>query len=80
VLLTPPVVALELHRLVKSGERFDPALLVPGLVGMVLSFVSGAFALRLLSRALEKGRFQYFGLYCVAFAGVVLGAHFALDR
>jgi undecaprenyl-diphosphatase len=80
VLLTPPVIGLELHRLVKQGEHFDPALLTPGLVGMVLSFLSGAVALRLLSRALEKGRFQYFGIYCLAFAGVVLGAHFVLDR
>ncbi len=84
VLLTPPVVAIELHRLVKSlakdGQHFDPALLLPGLAGMVLAFLSGALALRLLSRALEKGRFQYFGFYCLAFAGVVLGAHFVLDR
>jgi undecaprenyl-diphosphatase len=84
VLLTPPVVGLELHRLMKSlakaGQHFDPSLLAPGFVGMVLAFFSGALALRLLSRALEKGRFQWFGLYCLAFAGVVLGAHFVLDR
>jgi len=84
VLLTPPVIALELHRLVKpaSGQRFDPSLLAhlvaPGLVGMALSFLSGAVALRLLSSALEKGRFRFFGIYCIVFAGVVLAAHFVL--
>jgi undecaprenyl-diphosphatase len=78
VLLTPPVVLLELRRLVKQHAHFGPELLLPGLVGMALAFVAGAIALRLLSRALETGRFHLFGYYCFAFAAVVLACHYRL--
>jgi undecaprenyl-diphosphatase len=74
VILTPPVIVLELRRLLKS----DPdhllhysELLLPGLLGMVLSFFAGLVALRWLSSWLEKGRWQYFGYYCLALAVVV---------
>jgi undecaprenyl-diphosphatase len=79
VLLTPPVIALELHRLVKAGGRLDASLVAPGVAGMALSFVSGTLALRVLSRALEKGRFWIFGFYCLAFGTVVLVAHIVLE-
>ena len=78
VLLTPAAIALELHRLLKTGARVEPSLLLPGLVGMLLAFLSGALALRLLSSALEGGRFRLFGFYCLGFSAVVLGAHFYL--
>ena len=68
VVLTPPVIALELYRLLKawpSGKSlFD--LMLPGCVGMVFSFLAGLIALRVLSAALEKGRWMYFGFYCIA--------------
>jgi undecaprenyl-diphosphatase len=38
---------------------------------MVFSFVSGLFALWLLSRWLEEGRWRLFGYYCLAAAIVV---------
>jgi undecaprenyl-diphosphatase len=41
---------------------------------MVLSCLSGLVALRFLSAALEKGRWAYFGYYCLLAALVVLGA------
>jgi undecaprenyl-diphosphatase len=67
VALTPFAIAWELRRLVLD-ERFDgnkiPQMLAPGLTGMVLSFVAGLVALRLLSAALERGRWRYFGVYC----------------
>ncbi len=76
VVLTPPVIAKELWRLLKS--RSDIAhplhlahLLVPGLFGMVCSFVAGLLALWLLSNWLEIGRWKFFGFYCFAFALVV---------
>jgi undecaprenyl-diphosphatase len=76
VILTPPIVAIEFHRLLKlNATAVQPvhlsALLLPGLVGMVGSFVAGLLALRLLSSWLESGRWHYFGYYCVAFALVV---------
>jgi undecaprenyl-diphosphatase len=76
VVLTPPVIVLELRRLVKSEDwsRGDTIqLLGPGLVGMVLSFLAGLLALRLLSAALERGRWRYFGVYCLVAAIVLFG-------
>jgi undecaprenyl-diphosphatase len=39
--------------------------LVPAGVGMVLSFVAGLLALKFLSAVLERGRWKYFGFYCL---------------
>ena len=84
VVLTPPVIAQEAHRLVKahalSGQDSVLHLFVPGLVGMILSFISGLFALKLLSRWLEGGRWKFFGFYCLAAAaGVLLMIHFKVN-
>ncbi len=77
VVLTPPVIAKELWRLLKS--RSDVAhplhfahILLPGVFGMFCSFVAGLLALWLLSRWLETGRWKFFGVYCLVFAMVVL--------
>jgi undecaprenyl-diphosphatase len=43
---------------------------------MVCSFLAGLVALRWLSRWLEKGRWHYFGYYCLLAAVVVLALHF----
>ncbi len=76
VVITPPAIALEAWRLFKShGGTAGPAhlgqMLLPGLVGMVASFLAGLLALRWLSRWLEAGRWQYFGYYCLGAAAVV---------
>jgi undecaprenyl-diphosphatase len=77
VVLTPPVIVLELRRLVKhtswsASASAGPAdALVISLVGMLLSFVAGSLALRWLSRWLEAGRWPYFGVYCLGMAFVV---------
>ncbi len=80
VVLTPPVIAQEAHRLVKahalSGQNSVLHLFVPGLVGMVLSFIAGLLALKLLSRWLEGGRWKFFGFYCLLAAAGVLAIHF----
>ena len=82
VVLTPPVIAQEAHRLVKahalSGPHSVLHLFVPGLVGMVFSFIAGLLALKLLSRWLEGGRWKFFGFYCLAAAAAVLAIHFKL--
>ncbi|MCE0496700.1 MAG: undecaprenyl-diphosphate phosphatase [Methylacidiphilales bacterium] len=77
VILTPPVIILELKRLLKANSTAAQpvhltSLLFPGMVGMGCSFVAGLLALRLLSRWLETGRWHYFGFYCLAFAAVVV--------
>jgi undecaprenyl-diphosphatase len=81
VVLTPPAQAYVLYKLLKKNElnlALVQEVLLPGLVGMVFSFAAGFIALRFLSAALEKGRWKYFGYYCIAAALVVAGAHFAL--
>jgi len=82
VVLTPPVIARESLRLFKShSEATQPSHLVqlalPGLLGMICSFVAGLLALWLLSRWLEAGRWKLFGYYCLVAAVVVFGLAFA---
>jgi undecaprenyl-diphosphatase len=76
VILTPPAIVVELLRLVKAHPEVKHAtamlnLAKPGFFGMGCSFVAGLLALRLLSKWLEAGRWQYFGYYCLAAAAGV---------
>ncbi len=41
------------------------AILAPGLFGMACAFVAGLLALRWLSHWLERGRWYWFGIYCL---------------
>jgi undecaprenyl-diphosphatase len=73
VVLTPPVIARELWRLVKTHPEATKLsslvpMALPGIIGLVASFVAGLLALRLLSRWLETGRWRFFGVYCLAVA------------
>ncbi|MHB8068805.1 MAG: undecaprenyl-diphosphate phosphatase [Desulfobaccales bacterium] len=78
VVLTPPVIARELWRLLKAHPSTLPPgnglfdLFFPSLLGMGLSFIAGLLALRWLSSWLEQGRWQYFGIYCLFASAVVL--------
>jgi len=83
--LTPPVVGLELHRLLRTAEGQAltagqlAALVWPGLVGLGVSLLAGLIALRWLSAWLDAGRWRYFGYYCMALATVVwVGHHLGL--
>jgi undecaprenyl-diphosphatase len=76
VVITPPVIAREFLRLIKAHPDVTKAanlvpLALPGIIGMVASFVAGLLALRLLSRWLETGRWKLFGVYCIVFAILV---------
>lgn len=83
VVLTPPVILRELHRLVKSAPQDmihqlgAVHLVTDGLIGMCFSFGAGLLALRWLSSWLEKGRWKYFGYYCLAASAVVFALSFA---
>jgi undecaprenyl-diphosphatase len=73
VVITPPVIVREFWRLIKAHPEVTKAdhlvpLALPGIIGMVASFVAGLLALRLLSRWLETGRWKLFGVYCILFA------------
>ena len=80
VVLTPPVILLELFRLLKgTAGGMNPThladlfpLFAPGLIGMVFSFAAGLLALRWLSRWLERGLWKYFGIYCIVASGGVV--------
>jgi undecaprenyl-diphosphatase len=82
VVLTPPVVAKEAGRLLKShalnAQGSVLHLFLPGIVGMIFSFIAGLLALKWLSRWLENGRWHWFGYYCLVAAAGVLAVHFAL--
>ena len=75
VVLTPPVVARELLRLMHAQKIQGTADLAtavfPSAVGAVFAFVAGLIALRWLSRWLEHGRWYYFGIYCLIAAAAV---------
>jgi undecaprenyl-diphosphatase len=59
-----------------AGSANLSRLLLPGLLGMAFSFVAGLIALKWLSSWLEKGRWKFFGFYCLAASAVVLCLHF----
>jgi undecaprenyl-diphosphatase len=75
VVLTPPVVARELLRLMHAESTVPGAtngsVLLMSLLGAVVAFGAGLLALRWLSRWLEAGRWYLFGIYCLAAAAVV---------
>lgn len=81
VILTPPVVAREALRLHKQGAALPPGELHSAvwlsLLGGLLAFGAGLVALKWLSTWLERGRWVYFGLYCMVAALVVAALHFA---
>ena len=73
VVITPPAILRELWRLSKTHPEATKvsslvSMALPGIIGMVASFIAGLLALRLLSRWLETGRWRFFGVYCIAFA------------
>ncbi len=77
VVLTPPVLLREIHRLMKAQSAAGAPLaslghaFMPGILGMVFSFAAGLLALRWLSAWLEKGRWNYFGFYCLGLSALV---------
>jgi undecaprenyl-diphosphatase len=80
VVLTPAVVVWEGRRLLHSpGQTGGPPVgvhdFVPGLLGMVFSFIGGLLALRLLSQLLERGKWWVFGVYCFLAAGGVFAMY-----
>lgn len=81
LVLTPPVIFRETVRLLKAQHASSldstalAGLFYPGVVGMVLSFISGILALKWLSNWLEHDRWHFFGIYCLLAGAVVLGLH-----
>jgi undecaprenyl-diphosphatase len=81
VVLTPPVVGREVLRLWKNRASLPHGALHSdielSLLGGLLAFFAGLVALKWLSAWLERGRWAYFGVYCMFAAAVVAALHFA---
>lgn len=74
VILTPPVIAREVLRLRHAGSlAASSTLILNGCLGMLLSFAAGLLAIWWLSRWLERGRWAFFGVYCLIFSGLIFG-------
>jgi undecaprenyl-diphosphatase len=79
VILTPPVVAREVLRLIKaehlSGGASLGLAMAPSLLGAVCAFLAGLVALKWLSQWLEHGRWYLFGIYCLVASVAVMVLH-----
>ena len=83
VILTPVVVAMEAMRLERASRAAVSAgtyislrgSIATSLLGMVFAFLAGLVALKWLNSWLEKGRWYYFGIYCLAAAALVFCLH-----
>jgi undecaprenyl-diphosphatase len=75
VILTPPVVAREALRLRHADTAGFAHAAFPSLLGALFAFLAGLLALRWLSTWLERGRWYYFGIYCLLASGVVFYLH-----
>jgi undecaprenyl-diphosphatase len=77
VVITPPVVAREVLRLVRAphvdGALGSVALLT--VIGAAVAFCAGLLALKWLSRWLESGHWARFGVYCLFAAATVAYLH-----
>lgn len=81
VVITPPVILKEVHRLLKAHVASSPQaldifhLFLPSIIGMGASFLAGLLALKWLSTWLEAGRWKYFGYYCLAMSALAFGLY-----
>lgn len=76
VVLTPAVVGREALRLLHADHTGFAAAAAPSLLGAFFAFLAGLLALKWLSAWLERGRWYYFGIYCiVASIGIFILHH-----
>ena len=83
VVLTPPVIAMELARLLRASHEVAAsadsvdlhASLLNSAIGAACSFAAGLLALKWLSSWLEAGRWYLFGIYCLIASAIVFYLH-----
>ncbi len=75
VILTPAAIGREALRLHHTAHASFAQAAVPSLLGAFFSFLAGLLALKWLSSWLERGRWYYFGIYCLAASAVVFFLH-----
>jgi undecaprenyl-diphosphatase len=76
VVLTPPAILREYLRLRHSAVSAGGLPYLQGMIGMALSFLAGIIAIRWLTAWLEKGRWHFFGFYCLVLSCVILALSF----
>lgn len=72
VILTLPVVGREALRLKAIAPAAGTTPWLMGGCGLLFSFAAGLFAIRWLSSWLERGRWGWFGFYCLALAALIV--------
>jgi undecaprenyl-diphosphatase len=77
LLLTPPVIAREGLRLLRSNHASLGSVVTLSVFGACCAFVAGVVALKWLTRWLGTGRWHLFGIYCLCAAGAVALLHYA---
>ena len=75
VIITPLAIGREAWRLHHADTTGFAHAALPSLLGMVFSFLAGLLALKWLSAWLERGRWYYFGIYCLFASAVVFVLH-----
>jgi undecaprenyl-diphosphatase len=75
VILTPPVVAREALRLRHADTSGFAHAAAPSVLGAFFAFLAGLLALKWLSVWLEKGRWYFFGIYCILASIAVFVLH-----
>jgi undecaprenyl-diphosphatase len=75
VIITPLAIGREVLRLHHADTSGFAQAALPSLLGMVFAFLAGLVALKWLSAWLEKGRWHYFGIYCILASIVVFVLH-----
>jgi undecaprenyl-diphosphatase len=78
VILTPAADGRELLRLMKAEHLSGGSLAsaaIPSLIGAFFAFLAGLLALKWLTGWLERGRWHWFGIYCLVAAGAVAYLH-----
>jgi undecaprenyl-diphosphatase len=75
VIITPLAIGREVLRLRHADTSGFAHAAAPSLLGMVFAFLAGLVALKWLSSWLERGRWFYFGIYCIVASIVVFVLH-----
>lgn len=75
VIITPLAIGREVWRLRHADHSGFAHAAFPSLLGAFFAFLAGLLALKWLSSWLERGRWYYFGIYCIAASVVVFVLH-----
>jgi len=65
LLAIPAILGAIIITAIDIQYEFDNAIMFPIILTSVVSFISGYFALKILIRLLEAGKFYYFAYYCL---------------